>query len=375
VIHYRSLQPYTRPISVAVAVDGVAGIAATSYTSPAAPPLAGPGPGPRAGASKPFWESSLALVLAASVGGLLLGLSLLIVLVPLVRRTGVRARIGDFVTDPNAYGPQLSAELAAARVAGRTERALERSPWWARFKEEVEISRIPRTPIEIVQITAAGTLVAAVLLSVLVGSPLVILAVLVIGPLIMRAVVSQRLAAQRRLFGDQLSGHLQEVASAMRSGHSMVGAFRVMAESASEPTHGEFRRVLADEELGMPLDDAMLPIVRRMASTDIEQVALIISLHRRAGGNVAEVLDRVASSVRERAELRRELHSLTAQARLSRWVVTALPPAILLFLAVANPAYIRPLFNTPAGVVLLVIAGAMVVLGSLVMRKLVDIEP
>jgi tight adherence protein B len=150
---------------------------------------------------------------------------------------------------------------------------------------------------------------------------------------------------------------------------------RAMADGATEPTSGEFRRALADEELGMPLDEALLPIVRRMQSDDVDQVALVISLHRRAGGNMAEVLDRISEGVRERAELRRELHSLTAQARLSRWIVSALPVVILAIVALTNREYIKPLFNTTGGVVLLVLASGMVVLGSVAMRAIVNIEP
>ena len=90
---------------------------------------------------------------------------------------------------------------------------------------------------------------------------------------------------------------------------------------------------------------------------------------------MAEILDRLADAVRERAELRRELRALTAQARLSRWVVTALPPLILLVVAVANKSYLKPLFNTTGGAVLMVVATAMVITGSLVMRAIADIEP
>jgi tight adherence protein B len=258
---------------------------------------------------------------------------------------------------------------------GRAERALEQLSWWSRFKENVEIARIERSAIEIVYIAAAATSLSAALLTALIGSPWIIPLVLIVGPLVTRSLVNQRLAATRRAFHDQLASHLQEIAAAMRAGHSVVGAVRVMTDAATEPTRGEFQRALADEELGMPLDDALVPIARRMDSTDMEQIALIVSLHRRAGGNMAEVLDRVAESVRERAELRRELRSLTAQARLSRWIVTALPPAIVAIVAVTNSNYLKPLFNTTLGVVLIVIAAAMVFIGSLVMRAIVDIDP
>src|SRR5207245_11125858 len=98
------------------------------------------------------------------------------------------------------------------------------------------------------------------------------------------------------------------------------------------------------------------PVGERMASEDIGQVALVAALHQRTGGNMAEVLERVADSVRERAELRRELDALTAQARLSRYVVTALPVVVAGAIALLNFDYLRPLFETPTGVPLLFIS-------------------
>jgi tight adherence protein B len=91
-----------------------------------------------------------------------------------------------------------------------------------------------------------------------------------------------------------------------------------------------------------------------MDCSDIEQVALVAALQSRSGGNMADVLERVADGVRERADLRRELHSLTAQARLSRWIVTGLPVALVLILELLRPAYLRPLFQTTAAAALVV---------------------
>ena len=118
----------------------------------------------------------------------------------------------------------------------------------------------------------------------------------------------------------------------------------------------------------------MSPLATRMGSEDIGQVALVAALHTRTGGNMAEVLERVADSVRERAELRRELRALTAQARLSRYVVTSLPVVVAGAIGLINPNYLRPLFHTTAGVVLVFIAGALLLAASLVMRSITDVK-
>jgi tight adherence protein B len=147
-----------------------------------------------------------------------------------------------------------------------------------------------------------------------------------------------------------------------------------VARSASEPSRTEWTRVLTDEQLGMPLEEAMRALAGRMGSDDVEQVALVASLHHRTGGNMAEVLDRVSEGVRERGELRRELRALTSQARLSRWVVTVLPFALVLIIEIIDPKYMRPLFQTTGGFIVLAFAGVLVTIGSLIMRMFTEIK-
>jgi tight adherence protein B len=186
--------------------------------------------------------------------------------------------------------------------------------------------------------------------------------------------VKQQLARKRKAFGEQLPENLQMLSSALRAGHSFVGGLSVVVEDAEEPSRREFRRVVADEQLGVPLEDALETVVRRMASDDLEQVALVAALHRETGGNTAEVLDRVNEVVRGRIELRQRVRTLTAQGRLSRWVVTALPVGLMLILSALNPHYMSPLFTHTIGRVLLVLAAIMVVAGSLAIKKIVEID-
>jgi tight adherence protein B len=251
---------------------------------------------------------------------------------------------------------------------------LERTRWWEQFKEDVDIARIDHAPVELVGFTALASIGSAVVLGLAFGSPAPSFLALLLGLLALWAFVKRQLRKQRELFAEQLPTHLQELASAMRAGHSLVSGLTSMARSAPEPSRGEWARVLADEQLGRPLDEAMRPLGRRMASDDIGQVALVAALHQRTGGNMAEVLERVADSVRERGELRRELKALTAQARLSRYVVTGLPPAVAGAIALLNPNYIRPLFDTTTGLTLLFVAVGLLIGASLVMRAITNIK-
>jgi tight adherence protein B len=218
---------------------------------------------------------------------------------------------------------------------------------------------------------AVTSLSLAVLAALVTGVPLLGLPILVLGPVLLSAIVRHRADAQRRLFVDQLPGHLEEIGSAMRAGHSVIASIGAMAEDAVDPSRREFQRAVADEQLGVPLDAALRPIARRMKCSDIDQLALVATLNQRTGGNMAAVLDLIAAGVRERLDLRRELQALTAQARLSRWVVTGLPVGVLAILEVIHPAYLYPLLHTTAGAIVLVLATLLMIAGSAVMRLII----
>jgi tight adherence protein B len=175
-------------------------------------------------------------------------------------------------------------------------------------------------------------------------------------------------------FSEQLPDNLQVMASAMRAGHSFIGALAVVVDDSPEPSASEFRRVVADEQFGVPLEDALRTVVERMDNRDLAQVALVAALQRETGGNTAEVLERVTETIRERFDLRRLVKTLTAQGRMSRWVVSALPVGLLLIITAINPQYMKPLFEHPIGRLLLVAAAVLVVGGSLVIKRIVNIK-
>ena len=127
------------------------------------------------------------------------------------------------------------------------------------------------------------------------------------------------------------------LASALRAGHSFNGALGVVVDNAREPARAELARVLQDDRLGVLPEDAIRKLARRMANRDIEQVALLAELQRTSGGNSAEILDTVVATIRERAEIRRLVRTLTAQGRMARWILTALPVFLTAFSGSSTP--------------------------------------
>ena len=366
-LHYRSNVPANKKVIVSVSVEGFSDVVTAGYRTPSASTTAEP-PFQRPAIER-FVRSTAGMVSTAALVALLFALGFHFLIRP--RAGGVRSRLAEFVSLP-ILSPASAPGEKKDQLFDRAEQSFGGTKWWARFKRDLEIGRINIPAGRILVWTVAATLLAAYLLYLLAG-PMVGLIAFAL-PLIVRSVVKQRANRQRTLFAEQLPDNLQVLASALRAGHSLVGALSVVVEDSPEPSRSEFKRVIADEQLGVPLEDAFEVVAQRMESRDLSQVGLVAALQHETGGNTAEVLDRVADTVRERFELRRLVRTLTAQGRMSRWILTSLPIFLLLVITVLNPTYIDPLYSHTGGRILLVAAALMVTAGSLVIRKIIDIK-
>ncbi|HZE03572.1 MAG TPA: type II secretion system F family protein, partial [Solirubrobacteraceae bacterium] len=361
-LSYLSLARLSAHVSVRVRVAGLAGTAAASYTSPAFASAAGPARRPPQSA---FLRSNLALALAVALASLLVGLAAFLVM-RAGRRTA-QARIADFTGDASP-SDQTLAELEAMQTRHRSTPSRR----WAAFAEDVDVANLSATPERIVQATGAGTLVLA-LLALAVGRP--VLGLLALGaPVVVRVIISSRANAARRNFDAQLADNLQVVASAMRAGQSFVGALAVAVEDAMEPVKRELHRAVTDERLGVPLDEALGRVARRMHSEELEYVGLVATLQRETGGSTAEVLDHITLTIRERAELKRLVRALTAQGRLGGAIVSAIPVCLAALFLVIRPGYFSPLVQSSFGVLCIAAGVAMTTAGWIAIRKIVDIK-
>ena len=147
------------------------------------------------------------------------------------------------------------------------------------------------------------------------------------------------------------------------------------------PISTEFARVIREVNLGLPFEQALENMVRRVRSDDLELMAIAIAIQHQVGGNLAEILDSIAFTIRERIRIKGEIRTLTAQQRLSGYVVAGLPIGLAAFLFVAAPGFMEPMFDDrasiiglPAGVIILATGGVMMFMGFLFIRRIVDIE-
>jgi tight adherence protein B len=173
---------------------------------------------------------------------------------------------------------------------------------------------------------------------------------------------------------EQLPDVLTILASSLRAGHSFLQALDTVSKEIPEPAAGEFVRVVAEVRLGRPVEDALGALADRVGSEDFKWAVLAVNIQREVGGNLAEILDNVADTLRERATLRRQVRVLTTEGRLSAWVLGVMPFIIALYMYAVNKDYISLLVTTTVGWIMLIGALGLLTLGVLWMRKIVKID-
>jgi tight adherence protein B len=187
-------------------------------------------------------------------------------------------------------------------------------------------------------------------------------------------VIKRKAAKRIRLFEAQLPGAIDLIGRAIRAGHPLSAGLKMVADETTDPIAGEFRRVFEEQRFGLPFDDTLLGLADRVALVDVRILNTAILIQREVGGNLAEVLDNLAHTIRERFKLRRQLRVITAQGRISGYVLAVLPIALGVVIFLLNPSYMSTLFQ--AGIGRILVAGAIVlqVLGYFWIRKIVDID-
>lgn len=187
---------------------------------------------------------------------------------------------------------------------------------------------------------------------------------------ILDAKVQRRLAA----FEEQMPDTLQLLAGALKAGYGLVQAINTAAQETAEPTASEFGRVITESRLGVPIEDALNDMADRVGSEDFKWVVVAINIQRQIGGNLAQLLETVASTLREREQVRRQINVLAAEGKLSAIILVALPILMALYMIVVNPDYMRPLWTETVGRIMIVGGILLMGIGGLWMRRIIDID-
>jgi len=196
----------------------------------------------------------------------------------------------------------------------------------------------------------------------------------VIGAFLPYLTVKRRAVKRIRLFEEQLPGAIDLIGRAIRAGHPLSAGLKMVSEEAQDPAAEEFRQVFEEQRFGLPFDDSMYGLADRVPLVDIRILITAILIQREVGGNLAEVLDNLAAVIRERFKIRRQLRVITAQGRLSGYILAVMPIAVGFAIFLLNRPYVMILFEHPIGKLMAVSAVILQILGYLWIRKIVDIE-
>lgn len=240
--------------------------------------------------------------------------------------------------------------------------------------EQLDRAGWPLRPTEYIVMHLAIVIVAGVLAMWVSGSVLVGILVVVAAVIVPLIVVDARIRSRHAAFEAQLPDVLNLIAGALRAGWGLQQSIDLVVEQMSPPVSSEFARAQTEVRLGRSVEEALETVARRTQSEDFSWAVTAIGIQRDVGGNLAEVLDVVAATIRDRGALKRQISGLTAEGRLSAWILLVLPFVLVFTLSVLNPAYMLGLFTTVPGLVMIAIGSTLLVVGAVWLRNIVTIE-
>src|SRR4051794_21822777 len=281
----------------------------------------------------------------------------------------------------------FAAALQSSQAMAQLNKVVEQRDFGANLARELARADLRLKPSEYLAIWAAVTVGVPVVMLILsivfptLGNPIVLVVGLLVGFMLPRFWLGRRKSGRLNAFNKQLPDTITLIANALRAGSSFLQAIELVVRESRPPISTEFGRVIREVNLGLSFDVALENMVRRVRSDDLELMATAIAIQHTVGGNLAEILDSIAFTIRERVRIQGEIQTLTAQQRLSGYVVGFLPIALAGFLFVAAPGFMAPMFDDrasllglPAGVIILFVGGFAMFLGFMFIRRIVAIE-
>lgn len=367
-------------ITVSLSLDGVEASDQARVLSPRTEAAAGE---PRVVTSSPGpFTNDTVLYGALGVAFIGLLLFLFVLLVPRgdrrVSRTlqrGMRMynRDGDRTMPADA-----ATRMASSSITRSAVRLVSRVPRPAGYDEKTQL-KLDRAgwPLRSTEFTTARVALAIIGFITgwgLLANPVLGLAIGASVAILPGVLLDGRVVSRQNRFLEQLPDTLQLISGALKAGYGIMQAVDTVVKEAPEPTASEFSRVLTESRLGLPLEDSLEAMAERVGSEDFRWVVVAVNIQRRVGGNLAELLDTVADTLRERSMVRRQIKTLSAEGRLSAIILVAMPFVIALYLFMVNRGYLSLLFERTVGQIMMAGAVVLMGIGILWMRKLIDID-
>jgi tight adherence protein B len=275
--------------------------------------------------------------------------------------------------DPTVVPESSALAGAGAAAEAAVEKVLLKRGRLAAGAEGLDRAGMSITLPKFVLAVGLWTLVAVAAGFLLAGTWLALLMVVVV-PFGARLLVKFKAGRRQAAFADQLDDSLQLMAGSLRAGHSLLRAVDAVSQDAPSPTAEEFARIVNETRVGRDLGDSLDEVAARMGSDDFTWIAQAIAIHREVGGNLAEVLDAVGQTIRERNAIRRQVKALSAEGKLSALVLGGLPFAIIAFLSLTNPAYVAKFTQSIIGYGMIAAAVVLMLMGGFWLKKTVAIK-
>lgn len=308
------------------------------------------------------------------VGGAVVLISVILLLVGLSGRPAgqelVEERLGE--TEKKSKKKEKTGKRESV-VGAAVDRAVQGRGFAQNLATQLARANLKWTVGEFIVMTvlfAAGAGVFFFVVNRIAFVPVGILA----GFFLPRVYLSSRKNKRLKEFNNFLSDALNLMVNSLRAGYSTMQAMEVISDEMPAPISEEFGRVVLELQLGVSFDDAMTNLLRRMPSADMDLVITAMSVQREVGGNLAEVLDSISFTIRERVRIKGEIKTMTTQGRMTGYVITALPFGIVGLVYMMNPEFMGTLFSEPCGWVMVGVSLLLIGLGYFLINKIVSIE-
>lgn len=313
-----------------------------------------------------------ALVAAACICAF--GVILLIGLMIAERPKSVGARLRELTSTEAASAPLSPSRIAREDAIPLLTRMLTGRRMTERMYVELSAAGLPIRPSEFVGILAGSVVLSQVFAWATAHTIVGHVVLGIIGVALPMTVVKSLQKKRRLAFDGQIVDALVTMSASFRSGFSLLRAMQMVAQEMPAPISKEFERVVNEVGVGRPLEDALRASVARVGSYDFDLVVTAVLIHLQVGGNLAEILETIADTIRERAKVMGEMRALTAEGRISGLVLVILPIALAVVLYAKRPEYMTSLINDPIGPGLIGTAAALQVVGVLIMRRMLTLD-
>ena len=255
-----------------------------------------------------------------------------------------------------------------------TENAFGGTSQWRKVQRLLERADVPLRTVEFLYL-AFGSALLALLFAALAGtSTLILIVLLLAGAMTPFVVVWTKAKKRLNAFENQLPDLLLSLAASLKAGHSFRQGLQAIVDDGIEPTSKELKRVLTETRLGRPMEDALGEMAERINSENFSFIVTAVNVQTQVGGSLAGLFDMVADTVRQRQQFQRKIKGLTAMGRMSAYVLIGLPFFMAGAIWVMNPGYMDPLFHTSTGHKLIFMGLIMMVIGSLILKKIVSFK-